>query len=165
MERALAWLDVPIRVLLWASIVAGLAMMIHVTIDVAGRTLFNSPLPGTTEIVSAYYMVAVAYLPWAWIARNNQHIVAEMFTNIGPRAFHIWLGVVVKIATLVYTAVFAWETYLRAVQQTNLGEVWQAAAQYIPVWPSRWLLPIAGGMMTLYLVLRIIRDVAREFKS
>ena len=165
MERALNWLEAPIRLLLWASIAAGIAMMLHVTIDVAGRTLFNHPLAGTTEIVSAYYMVAIAYLPWAWIARNNQHIVAEMFTHIGPRAFHVWLGVVVKIATLVYTAVFSWETYLRAVQQTRLGEVWGAGSQFIPVWPSRWLLPIAGGLMTLYLVLRVIRDIGHEFKS
>ena len=165
MERALAWLEAPIRLLLWASIAAGLAMMLHVTIDVAGRTLFNHPLAGTTEIVSAYYMVAIAYLPWAFIARNDQHIVAEMFTHIGPRAFHIWLGIVVKIATLIYTTAFTWETYLRAVQQTNLGEVWGAGSRFIPVWPSRWLLPLAAGTMTLYLVLRVIRDTAREFRA
>ncbi len=32
---------------------------------------------------------------------------------------------------------------------------------YIPVWPSRWVLPVSGGLMLLYLVLRVIRDIAR----
>ena len=77
MERMLNWLEAPIRLMLWASLLAGFLMMMHVTVDAAGRTLFNHPFAGTTEIVSAYYMVAVAYLPWAWIARNDQHIVAE----------------------------------------------------------------------------------------
>jgi len=164
MERMLNWLEAPIRLMLWASLLAGFLMMMHVTIDAAGRTLFNHPFAGTTEIVSAYYMVAVAYLPWAWVARNDQHIVAEMFTHLGPKSFHFWLGIVVKVATLIYTAVFAWQTYLRAAQQTRLGEVWGAGSQFIPVWPSRWLLPLAAGFMTLYLILRVIRDVGREIE-
>jgi TRAP-type C4-dicarboxylate transport system permease small subunit len=161
MEALLRWLEAPMRLMLWASLAAGFAMMLHVTVDVAGRTLFRHPFQGTTEIVSAYYMVAVAYLPWAWIARNDGHIVAEMFTRVGPRAFHFWLGTFVKIATLFYTSIFAWQTYLRAEQQTIRGEVWGAGSSFILVWPSRWLLPLAAGFMSLYLVLRVIRDVAR----
>jgi TRAP-type C4-dicarboxylate transport system permease small subunit len=30
---------------------------------------------------------------------------------------------------------------------------------YIPVWPSRWVLPISGALMCLHLVLRIVSDV------
>jgi len=63
MTRLLAWLQKPIDLLLWIALAAGLLMMLHVTIDVAGRTLFNHPFEGTTEIVSAYYMVVAAYLP------------------------------------------------------------------------------------------------------
>jgi hypothetical protein len=31
---------------------------------------------------------------------------------------------------------------------------------YIPVWPSRWILPVSGFFMVIYLVLRVISDVA-----
>ena len=48
---------------------------------------------------------------------------------------------------LVYVSVFAWQTGIRAVQQTRAGEVWEAAGGFIPVWPSRWLLPIAARLM------------------
>src|ERR1043165_5059975 len=65
MNRLLALLDIPIRLCLWAAIGAGVLMMIHVTADVAMRTLFNSPIEGTTEVVAAYSMVIVAYLPLA----------------------------------------------------------------------------------------------------
>jgi hypothetical protein len=30
---------------------------------------------------------------------------------------------------------------------------------YIPAWPSRWVLPVSGGLMVIYLVLRIVRDI------
>ena len=46
---------------------------------------------------------------------------------------------------LLYVSIFAWQTGLRAVQQTRAGEVWEAAGGFIPVWPSRWMLPIAAG--------------------
>jgi len=62
-------------------------MMLHVTIDVAGRTIFNHPFEGTTEIVSAYYMVVAAYLPWAWVTRHNGHLNVDLFTlRMRPRA-------------------------------------------------------------------------------
>ena len=47
------------------------------------------------------------------------------------------------------------------MRQTRAGEVWLAGTMYIPVWPSRWLLPLSGALMLIYLVLRVIRDVAR----
>ena len=84
MQRLLRWLELPIQLSLWIALIAGFLMMMHVTADVTGRYFFNSPLEGTTEIVSAYYMVVVAYLPWAFLARHDNHIVADMFTRAIP---------------------------------------------------------------------------------
>ena len=160
MDRLLKWIEAPIHFLVWLAMAAGLLMMLHVTADVTGRTFFNHPLPGTTEIVSAYYMVAACYLPWAYIARGDGHIMVELFTRRAPRSVNAVLDVFVMLLTIVYLSVFTWQTGLRALQQTRANEVWEAAALYIPVLPSRWLLPVAGGLMALYLVLRIARDVA-----
>ena len=162
MDRCLKWLEIPIHALLWIALAAGLLMMLHIGADVTGRTVFNHPLSGTTEIVSAYYMVAAAYLPWAWIARNNNHIQVELFARLLPAKVNAVLEPLVQMVTVVYVAIFTWETFLRAKQQTQLGEVWQAGTSFIPVWPSRWLLPIAGGLMVLDMVLRLARDFSRR---
>jgi TRAP-type C4-dicarboxylate transport system permease small subunit len=159
-NRLLAWLEKPINLLLWLGLAAGLLMMLHVTIDVAGRTIFNHPFEGTTEIVSAYYMVVAAYLPWAWVTRHNGHLNVDLFTlRMRPRAV-FWLEVAAKIVTLLYVSVFTWRTLLRAIEQTRAGEVWQAGTRHLPVWPSRWMLPVAGFFMALYLLARVIRDVS-----
>ncbi len=160
MDRLLRWLQKPIDVLLWLALLAGVLMMTHVTIDVASRYLFNRPLEGTTEIVAAYYMVVVAYLPWAWIARHDRHIVAGVFQRIGTPRFDFWLEIAVKVFTIVYVSVFTYQTLLAAVQRTRAGEVWLAGTMYLPVWPSRWMLPIAGALMVIYLVLRVLSDIA-----
>ena len=137
MSRLLALLDVPIRVSLWAAIAAGVLMMLHVTADVTVRTVFNAPIEGTTEIVAAYYMVAIAYLPWAFVARNDNHIVAGIFKQIGTPAFDFWLEIGVKILTVAYLAMFTYQTFLAALAaDTGAGEVWLAGTKYLPVWPS-----------------------------
>jgi TRAP-type C4-dicarboxylate transport system permease small subunit len=163
-DRLLAWLEWPINILLWVGLVAGFLMMIHVSVDVTGRTVFNRPFAGTTEIVSAWYMVAVCYLPWAWLTRHDNHIVAGVFERIGTPRFGYWIEVAVKVVMLVYVSVFAWQTLLRAIQQQRAGEVWEAAGGFILVWPSRWVLPVAASLMGAYLVLRIIRDVGRGYR-
>jgi TRAP-type C4-dicarboxylate transport system permease small subunit len=163
-ERLMRWLEIPINLLLWVALIAGFLMMVHVGADVTGRTVFNHPLDGTTEIVSGWYMVAICYLPWAWLTRKDNHIIAGVFQHIGTAWFGYWVEVAVKVLMLVYIAVFGWQTALRAVQQTQAGEVWEAAGGFIPVWPSRWLLPIAATFMGIYLVLRILRDVGRGYR-
>lgn len=161
MERLLKWLEIPIHLTVWLGLFAAFMMMAHVTADVAGRTVLNRPIDGTTEIVAVYYMVAVAYLPWAWVARNDGHIKVELFMNFLPTGVVWWIEIFVKTITALYVGLFAWRTSVRAMQQTELGEVWLAGTQYIPVWQSRWILPIAGSLMCLYLVLRIVTDLTR----
>jgi TRAP-type C4-dicarboxylate transport system permease small subunit len=81
MSRALRLIDAPASLLVWLALLAGSLMMLHVTLDVVARSLFNTPIAGTNEVVSAYYMVAAAFLPWAWIARSDGHIRVELFTR------------------------------------------------------------------------------------
>lgn len=165
MERLLKWLELPINALLWLSIAAGFLMMVHVSIDVAGRTVFNRPLTGTTEIVAAYYMVAAAYLPWAWVAKNDAHIRAELFARFGSAGLRYWLDLAVRLLTVLYLGVFTWQTALRAGQQFQFGEAWQASGTYLAVWPSRWVLPVSGALMLAYLVLRILADLRRSRRA
>jgi TRAP-type C4-dicarboxylate transport system permease small subunit len=161
MRRLLTLLDIPIRLCVWAAIGAGILMMVHVTADVTMRTVFNSPIEGTTEVVAGYYMVMVAYLPWAYVAANDNHIVAGIFRQIGTPTFDYWIEIGVKLLTITYVAVFTYQTFSAAMQRTAAGEVWLAGTKYLPIWPTRWLLPLAGGLMIAHLVLRVIQDIAR----
>jgi len=160
-QRLLRWLDWPIQIFLWIALLAGFLMMLHVSADVTGRYFFNRPLDGTTEIVAAYYMVLVAYLPWAYLARNDTHISVDIFTRLMPLKVSHWLEIFVKILVVAYLSLFLWQTGSQAVGQTRIHEVWQAGTSFIPVWPSRWLPPVAASLMALYLVVKIIDDIIK----
>ena len=151
-------LDRIINGLTWVALAVGVLMMIHVSADVAGR-FFGKPFPGTNEVVAGYYMILLVFLPWAYVTRNDNHICAEMFVRLIPSAAMVWVEIGIKILTLFYISIFTWQTWFRALQQMSRGEALQVVTSYLPVWPSRFALPLAGGLMAIYLVLRIIRDI------
>jgi TRAP-type C4-dicarboxylate transport system permease small subunit len=156
MERTKKLLDLPINALMWVAVLAGVAMMLHVSADVAARTIFNIPFGGTNEIVSAYYMVAVAYLPWIWIARNDGHIKVDLFTRMMPSGIRRTSETIARIGTIVYIGLFTWQTFIEAFVKYGEGEVWETAFGFVPVWPSRFILPVAGLLMCLYIIIDLV---------
>ena len=159
LERLIKWLEPLIHLFLWICLIVGAVMMLHVSADVAGRA-FYKPLVGTNEIVSGYYMILLVYLPWAYIAHKNGHIVSDIFVRMIPPRAMWWLEAGIKLLTIVYLGVFTWQTFLRALQQMRAGEAMQVAGGYLQIWPSRFALPLGGGLMCLYLVLRLSADLA-----
>ena len=166
MDRIDKWLDRPIDVTIWVSCFICFAMMAHVSADVIARVVFNSPLGATTEIVAGYYMVVVAFLPLAWIARDDAHIIVELFTRGLTARGLLRLTTCVTVVTIVYIGVFTWQTGLSAIHETVAGEQFrESAVGFVPAWPSRWMLPISGFLMTVYLILRTVRDARRILRA
>ena len=110
----------------WIAGIATILMMLHVTVDVAGRQLFGHPLTGTVEIVSAYNMIALAFLPLALIARERGHIIVELFTGWMKMKPRTLLDAFVAIITLVYTSVFTWKAIEVAIDKTEIREAKEA---------------------------------------
>ena len=81
--------------------------------------------------------------------------------SASPVKVAFWLDIAVKILVVVYLSLFIYQTGSQAIGQTRIHEVWQAGTIFIPVWPSRWIPPIAGGLMVLYLMLKIVDDVIK----
>lgn len=147
------------RLTVWANWLAALAlalMMIHVTIDVVMRYLFNAPLTGTIEVVSAYYMVAVIALPLAYVHYRDQHIRVELFTTGLSERRVRQLDTAVEALLLVMFTGIAVLSFEEALAKTEANEVWEAGQGLIPVWPARWSLVIGFGLMALVSFTRLL---------
>lgn len=141
------------------ALLAGAAMMTHVTVDVLARSLLARPLPGTNEVVAAYYMIAVAFLPWAHLALADRHITVDMFVARLGRRWRAGLDLFARLVTILYMAVFTWQSWIGALRRTARGEVLEIPTGFLPAWPGRWLLPVAGAAMLVALVLRLVADL------
>lgn len=141
------------------ALLCGALMMLHVTADVFSRTVLNAPLPGTGEITATYYMIALVFLPFAWITLRDQHVTADIFVEQMSAMKRRIIGVMVDILSITYVSAFVWQSWLSALSRTQRGEVWEIQGGYLPIWPTRWILPIAGAVMVAVLVLRLVQKI------
>jgi len=143
-------------------VVAGLAlglMMLNTVADILGKYLLNQPVPGTIAVVSWYWMVSVAFMPVAYVQARREHLMVELFTlRLSPRA-KAGIDVAVAAAGAVYTGLLTSLVWGEAVASTRRGEFQDITVMDLPVWPARWILPAAFGLMTAVLAIQCVLDL------
>ncbi len=142
------------RLLAWFAGLAVLLMMFHVMIDVLGKYLFSAPLPGTAEVVAAYYMIGAVFLPLAWVELSGGSIVVEViYEKVPERAQKVML-ILADIVSAVYYSVLAWFSWGVAKHAYNVNEsvdgIWR-----ITTWPAKFLLPFGFCLVVVVLVMRV----------
>lgn len=140
----------------WAAVGAMLAvyvMMAHILLEVTLRFVNNSTIPGTHDIVSAYYMIFIVFLPLALVQIDEGHVKVEIFTDfLSEKAKRILDGLVLIVSS-VFTGVFCYASSIKALHMTERGEIWDGLVE-VTVWPARWALPLGLGLLTLVFVLQ-----------
>ncbi len=159
--RLTAWLRIPSDALATIAGVLIVVMMIHVSADVFGRLVLGEPIHGTLEIVAGYYMVAVLFLPLAYVSRGEGHIYIELFTRKLPPRLLSGIDAGAALLTLVYVALMAWQSAAEALIQTEDGEMWETADDLIMIWPSRWLIPVGCALMAIFFARLALRHTRR----
>ena len=143
--------------------VAGLflvLMMGHVTLDVALKYLFNSPITGTVETVTYIYMVSIVFLPLALVELRSEHIYVDLFVRRFSPRFQMWIYVFACLCGMVYFSGMAYQTFLDAVRSTAQKETVMSNYLFY-VWPARWALPVGMGGIVLALAV----NIGRAFKA
>jgi TRAP-type C4-dicarboxylate transport system permease small subunit len=131
-------------------------LMLHVVADVVRRNLWNAPIPATYEIVTNYYMIALAFLPLAWLERGRGMVQVEVIDPmLGPGMLRLSDRIVAAISTLIYAAL-AWFTLKTALASFASGTFVMAQNVPLPTWPAYFLLPIGFALAALVTVTRIV---------
>lgn len=142
-----------------AAGVAVVLMMVQITADVILKYVLHQPIVGTTEIISAYYMPAAIFFPLAAVEGQRRHIMVSLFTQaLNVRAVAAFDAFACLVGVL-YAGCLTWSTTATAVLKTAVGEAWDATFFDIPVWPTRWFLPVGAGCLTLYMLLHAATDL------
>jgi TRAP-type C4-dicarboxylate transport system permease small subunit len=135
--------------------------MLHVVADVMSKWLFNFPLVGTLEIVSNYYMVALIFLPLAYVQRAGGHIIVEIFTQSLARRAILVFDAAIGLFMFAYSALFVWRTTVEAIHKTAELEYLQATGLLITIWPVRWFLPLGFAVMGLIALRHVGASIRR----
>lgn len=129
-------------------------MMVQITIDVAGKYIFNVPIPATISLVSHYYMVIIAFLPLAFVEERNGHITVEVLTEFLPLRVQHHLGSWTYLLSAAVFGALTYRSWVAANSSRDAGAFIVELGTKIMVWPSYYLLPVGAGLMTVVLIYR-----------
>lgn len=144
------------------AVVAGLAlllMMIQTVTDVALGHLAGSPIEGSLEVISSYYMVMIVFLPLAMVELRHEHINADLFVRMLSKPAQRVIYVFGALVTLAFFGILGWQTWLDALESLAIDEVLMGSI-YVPVWPAKFALPIGFLAISLAVVLHIAKAIS-----
>jgi len=131
-------------------------MMVHVTADVVGRYLFNTPLPGTIVVVANYYMIIIVFLAIGVAEQERSHISVDVFTDLLPSGPRAVLSVVATLLTIAVTAVLMISGWSEAVKKTNMVATKEQGSQLFEIWQSYWFVPLGAALMIAVATYQVI---------
>ena len=143
--------DIALKALAVIGALAILTLMVHVMTDVVLRNVLNRPVPATYEIVTNYYMVALAFIPLAWVEKSGGMVNVEVIDSLlGERGLWISDRIVAIISTAIYL-LLAWVTFEASLKTLAAGTFVMAQSVPIPTWPAYFLPPLGfllAGVVT-----------------
>jgi TRAP-type C4-dicarboxylate transport system permease small subunit len=146
------------RLFMFFSSIFLVLMMLHVTADVLMKYFFNSPIEGTFETVTYYYMISIVFLPLAMVELRNEHIYVDLFVRRFPSKLQQGIYIFACLTGILYFSIMMYQTFIDALKATAERETVMSNYLFY-VWPSRWALPIGMGCMVLALALNIGRSL------
>lgn len=130
-------------------------MMTNVVLDVVLKVIWNTPIQGTIEISSYYYMVAIVMLPMALVELDDEQVVVDLAFNHFPAWVQRICLTLVCAAAMAILLVMTWRTGQDAIRAFRVGEVVMGNREII-VWPARCMLPLGFGLAAIASGLRMV---------
>ncbi|MDF2235005.1 TRAP transporter small permease [Albimonas sp. CAU 1670] len=158
LDRIGFWLS---RVGAAGTILALVAMMLHICADTLARWLFHSPFTGTLEIVENYYMTSVVFLALALVQRAREHIKVEIFAKLFPKGMLRATDLIASALTAIFCSAFAVAAIQETMRQTEKGTFRDVIFFDMPIWPSYWIMAFGGVLIALATITSFLADLLR----
>ena len=142
----------------YAAAIVVLLMMLHITLDVTAKYIFNYPLPGTLPIVANYYMIAVVFLPVAFVEIKKESIAVDLFYLWFPSWLKHLSTVFGTLCSITFFSILAYQSYFNAMRAYGNGE-YVDSTYVVITWPSRFLLPLSFASVVIVLAMRLIHEI------
>lgn len=139
------------------AFIAGSSLLLMMMQTVAGvlmDNIFGSPIEGNLEIISAYHMVLVVFLPLAYVELKHEHISADLFVRLMPVKVQRVIYIFGSLISLAFFTGLAFQTLQDAINAWRIDEVIMGSI-YVSVWPAKFSLPFGFLAIALVLLLHI----------
>lgn len=131
-----------------------MAMMGVAFIDVVGRTFFNSPMPGATELTELVVAATICFvLPsLAW---RGLHATIDVLDVLIPERLRPWQTGFADLLSAVCFAVVSWRVWIDAGKTAGYGG--KTPLLEIPLAPVKYGIAVLFAISALAFLLSILR--------
>jgi len=137
------------------------AMTLSTSADITMRFLVNQPILGVTEL-NELLMVFAVYLGIAYTQTMKGHVQMELVIEHLPKKAKLVLEILVYLMVIAGFILFVRSSGEQAIRAWTMQE-YRFGSTRFPLWPSKALVPIGVGLLTLQLIIDVVRDIARLF--
>ncbi len=134
-----------------------LALLLCSFMDVVGRGLFNSPLPGAVELSELMMALLVASaLPL--VTAKRAHIVVDFLDPLLGRRLKLIQEALVSVVSVVLLAILAWRLAIQTLDMAAYNAI--TAFLSVPTWPVVGFMAAMcaiAGVLHLALLIRLLR--------
>ncbi|MDE0334630.1 MAG: TRAP transporter small permease [Defluviicoccus sp.] len=148
----------PVRRLLgWMVAVALAFMMVLTAVDVTGRFAFDSPIPGSFEVME-FCLAIVVFSALPLVTWDRRHITVSLFDSLFRGAGYRVQQCLVQGASLLAMGIVCWRMW----DQGERLERTQAITGYLewPVAPIAYFMSVLAGLSTLLILMLLWRALA-----
>ncbi|MEW6332950.1 MAG: TRAP transporter small permease [Thermodesulfobacteriota bacterium] len=149
-QKINAWV---VRMLLLAAAVLILLIAFLVCADVIGRTVFNSPVRGTPEIVSMS-IVIICFLLAGYAVHSRGMIYTSVLTGHFGNRGHAFGQLASALLGILFFGLIVWGSAEPTLHAIASGEYEGEGALRVPAWPARVIVLIGSALVVFtYLII------------
>jgi len=152
----------PSRVINYAGFGFLLTLMLLVVVHVAGRYLFNLPIPGAVELIQ-FLMSFVVFWGFGYCAVQRGNVSVDLFVTWLPRRAQGIIDALVCLLSIGIVSLIAWQGAVQAKSLWHSGHV--SGVLHIPYFPFLIVLVIGCAVFDLVLVANFFESMHGALKK
>jgi TRAP-type C4-dicarboxylate transport system permease small subunit len=128
--------------------------------DIVGRTVFDSPIYGTAEMVAAS-IVIIVFLQVGYAIRSRSMLKADFLVVLLPvpvQRVLLALGYLLGAGFFLMIITGGWEESIKSFVE---GEFEGEGAMRVPSWPARWTVIVGSALAVINYLVMAYLDVFR----
>lgn len=142
------WSDWTAKALLAFAATLAFALSFLVVADVLGRTVFNSPVKGTPEIVSMS-IVIICFLQASYAIRSGGMLHVDVLPALLPARAREAFAAAGCVLGIAFFAVILYGGIDPLSHAWNSNEYEGEGALRVPTWPARFAVILGAGLAAL----------------
>lgn len=149
------------KLLIGIACITLLVLALLTTSDALARYFFNSPIPGTGEIIEDYFMIALIFLPLSYSFMQEGHVHVSMIERFFPKKVKYFIGKVNLLLSFVLFALITIAGWKGFAEAFRISEISTSSVGY-PMWPCYLMVPVGCGLLCLRIVQVLVGWTKKE---